>query len=42
MDVLGKILICLRPILLLFIVFFNTSYASEIDDLVMDGEKEFQ
>lgn len=42
MSVLNKVLISLRLILLLAIFLFCTVNASEIDDLVIEGEKEFQ
>lgn len=42
MNVLNKIFISLKLMLLLVSIFYCTSYASEIDDLVIDGEKEFQ
>ncbi len=42
MKVLNKVLISLKLILLLVIISYCASNASEIDELVIEGEKEFQ
>ncbi len=42
MNVLNKVLISLKLILLLVIIFNCAANASEIDELVIEGEKEFQ
>jgi len=41
MYVLDKMLLTSGQLFLLLIVLYNTSYASKIDDLVIEGEKEF-